>query len=400
VRIRRRALGLLLGAAVLFLIGTNVQAGWLYVLCALLLGAVFTGVLLPFAALRGLRAELIAPAETEQGGEAFVDVRLSNTARGVRWSVVVADAHLEHAEVFVPSVHPGERVELTTLRTPATRGEIVTHRLEVRSSAPFGVAERRRHLVVDAGTLVLPRVFPLGSMPFVDATPTNDTGIHPSPRRGHGPEYLGVREYRSGDSMRHVHWGLTARHGQVMVREFEQEQTRRLAVVIDTERDEGEAWTPLDRACSVAASLLDAASAHGHGARLAAARKPLFRIEWKSTTSSKRRRRSSAEKRRQVRAARPTRPHRSASRSSPRGNTSTSSSHGWPRRRLAEAGSTSQQSCAPAKAARRALAAGSVRTTSPTAPRRITRTRSASGGRGRAFRQRTIGQPRVPRGGC
>jgi uncharacterized protein (DUF58 family) len=108
-------------------------------------------------------------------------------------------------------------------------------------------------------------------MPFVDATVTNDTGIHPSPRRGYGPEYMGVREYRSGDSMRHVHWGLTARHGQVMVREFEQEQTRRLAVVIDTERDEGEAWTPLDRACCVAASLLEAASAHGHGARLAAA---------------------------------------------------------------------------------------------------------------------------------
>jgi uncharacterized protein (DUF58 family) len=271
VRIRKRALGLLLGAAVLFLIGTNVQAGWLYVLSALLLGAVVTGVLLPFAALRGIRAELVAPAETEQGGEAFVDVRLANTARGVRWSVVVADGHLEATEVFVSAIGPGDRVELTTLRTPARRGEIATRRVEVRSSAPFGVAERRRRLEVDATTLVLPRVFRLGAMPFVEATATNDAGIHPSPRRGYGPEYLGVREYRTGDSMRHVHWGLTARHGQVMVREFEREQTRRLAIAIDTERDEGDAWTPLDRACSAAASLLEAASAHGHGARLVAA---------------------------------------------------------------------------------------------------------------------------------
>jgi uncharacterized protein (DUF58 family) len=271
MRIRRRALGLLLGAAVLFMIGTNAQAGWLYVLCALLLGAVLAGVLLPFAALRGLRAELVAPSEAEQGGETFVDVRLSNTARGVRWSVVVADRHLEAAEVFVPSVRPGERVELTTLRRPERRGEARTERIEVRSSAPFGVAERRRRLPVDATTLVLPRIVPLERMPFVDATATNDVGIHRSPRRGHGPEYLGVREYRTGDSMRHVHWGLTARHGQVMVREFEQERTRRLAVVVDTERDEGESWTPLDRCCCVAASLLEAASAHGHGARLAAA---------------------------------------------------------------------------------------------------------------------------------
>ncbi len=70
--------------------------------------------------------------------------------------------------------------------------------------------------------------------------------------------------------MRHVHWGLTARHGQVMVREFEEERTRRLAIVVDTERDAGDVWTPLDRCCSVAASVLEAASAHGTGARLIA----------------------------------------------------------------------------------------------------------------------------------
>ena len=57
-----------------------------------------------------------------------------------------------------------------------------------------------------------------------------------------------------------------------MVREFEEERTRRLAIVVDTERDEGDAWTPLDRCCSVAASVLDAATAHGQGARLVAAR--------------------------------------------------------------------------------------------------------------------------------
>jgi uncharacterized protein (DUF58 family) len=71
--------------------------------------------------------------------------------------------------------------------------------------------------------------------------------------------------------MRHVHWGLTARHGQVMVREFEEERTRRLAVLVDTERDAGQAWTPLDRCCAVAASILQAAQAAGHGVRPIAA---------------------------------------------------------------------------------------------------------------------------------
>ena len=37
MRLRKRA-GLALGAGILFLLGTNVQAGWLFVLCALMLG--------------------------------------------------------------------------------------------------------------------------------------------------------------------------------------------------------------------------------------------------------------------------------------------------------------------------------------------------------------------------
>ena len=72
--------------------------------------------------------------------------------------------------------------------------------------------------------------------------------------------------------MRHVHWPSTARHGSVMVREFEEERTRRLAILVDASRDAGEVWTPLDRCCSAAASLALAASAEGHGVRLAAGR--------------------------------------------------------------------------------------------------------------------------------
>jgi uncharacterized protein (DUF58 family) len=77
-----------------------------------------------------------------------------------------------------------------------------------------------------------------------------------------------VREYRPGDPMRHVHWGLTARHGELMVREFEQERTPRLAIWLDTEPDDVEA---LDRCCTAAASIVDSATATGAGVRLSAA---------------------------------------------------------------------------------------------------------------------------------
>ena len=268
MRLRRRAAGLLLGAGVLFIIGTNVQAGWLFVLAALLLGALAAGMVLPLAALRGLHVELIAPDETRQHGEASIDLAVWNRGRVTRWGVVAHDAHLGGACVFVGTVRPGERVVVTTVRYAPRRGEAHTAWVELRSAAPFGVAERRARRAADARTLVLPQVWPLGPLGFVDTAVATEPAARTEPRRGHGPDYLTVRHYRPGDPMRQVHWGLTARHGQLMVREMEEERTPRLAVFVDTEGGDAEA---LDGCCAVAASIIDAATATGAGVRCVAA---------------------------------------------------------------------------------------------------------------------------------
>lgn len=267
-RLRKRALGLLVGAGVLFFLGTNVQAGWLFVLAALLLGVLVTGWILAARAVRHLDVARPAPDSVHQGEEALTDVEVTNRGRRTRRGVTVHDPHLQPAALWVGTVRPSERVEVSTVRVATRRGRHHAEPLTVRSSAPFGVAERRRRVPSEGSTLVLPAVEPLGHLPFIEAVSAVDVAIHSAPRRGQGPEYLGVREYRPGDSMRHVHWRSTARAGEVMVREFEFEQTRRLAIAIDASRDAGESWTPLDRVCSAAASVAVTSLAEGHGARL------------------------------------------------------------------------------------------------------------------------------------
>jgi uncharacterized protein (DUF58 family) len=271
-RPRSRALGLLGGAILLFFLGTNVQAGWLFVMAALLLGTLTVGAVLPVVAIRRVVAEVRAPQEAVGGQQTIVEVGLRNTGRGVRWSLLVADDHLEPVRSFVGSVRPGERVEVATLRTPRGRGRRETSEVVVRTSAPFGVLERSRRLPVEASTLVLPALVPVGPLWFVRPVATVERAEHASPRRGAGPDFLGIREYRPGDSMRHVHWPSTARHGTVMVREFEEERTRRLAIVLDVHDAEpvGDDPSPLDRVCTAAGSIALAAAHEGHGARLIA----------------------------------------------------------------------------------------------------------------------------------
>ncbi|MEO8476478.1 MAG: DUF58 domain-containing protein [Actinomycetota bacterium] len=271
-RLRKRAVGMSIGAALLFFLGTNVQAGWLFVIAALLLGAVVAGSILPARMVRRLEVERHAPAEVHQGDDVLVELSVTNRGRGMRLGVVASDPFLEPVDVTVPSLASGERAEVATRRRATRRGPQGGAPVGLRSTAPFGVAEHRRtvHDVSGTETLVLPAVFPIGVLPFVRSAATQAHAIHTLPRRGQGPDYLGIREYRPGDSMRHVHWPSTARTGVVMVREFEEEQTRRLAIVIDASLDEGDAWTVLDRVCAAAASVALAATAQGHGARLIA----------------------------------------------------------------------------------------------------------------------------------
>ncbi|HZP90415.1 MAG TPA: DUF58 domain-containing protein [Actinomycetota bacterium] len=268
---RRRAWGLVVGAALLFTVGTSVQAGWLLALASALLGAVIAGSLLPVRMVSGLEVERRAPGEAFQGDEVAVELVVVNRGRGVRLGLEIDDAHLGRTRVAVPSLAPGERAVIGTMRRASRRGANESSAVAVRSSAPFGVAERRRSLVLPGSTLVFPKVVRLEALPLVDALSTREHAMHAAPRRGAGPEYFGIREYRTGDSMRHVHWASTARHAQLMVREFEHERTRRLAIVLDTWADAGEEDTPLDACCSAAASVAFAALGRGRGVRLLAA---------------------------------------------------------------------------------------------------------------------------------
>ena len=231
-----------------------------------------SGLILPGRMLRGIELERRAPGEVVQGEEAFVDLIVTNRARGIRLGLTLDDTHVAPTSLYLTKVAPGERVELVTARPAAKRGVQEDSVVTVRSAAPFGVAERRRTVRVAGSTIVLPAVIPLGPLPFLAYASDPSRWSRSVPHRGTGPEYLGIREYRPGDSPRHVHWPSTARTGTVMVRELEEERTRRIAVVVDTLADVGEIGTPLDACCTVAASIARVAIAEGHGIRTVAMR--------------------------------------------------------------------------------------------------------------------------------
>ncbi|MDR1901979.1 MAG: DUF58 domain-containing protein [Treponema sp.] len=104
------------------------------------------------------------------------------------------------------------------------------------------------------------------------------TGLKNIRKRGHGMEFMSLREFQEGDSVRAIDWRATGRNRQsdgrqkVIVREYQEEQDQQVLILLDTGyrlyRREGEFALQFDSA--LGAMLLLAYVALKHGDSIAA----------------------------------------------------------------------------------------------------------------------------------
>jgi uncharacterized protein (DUF58 family) len=271
IRPTKRGVGFVGGAVFLFLIGTNVQSGWLFLLASLLIGVVVTGLVMTPRMVRRVEVDRRAPEEAFAGGSIDVDLVVRNTSRRNLLSLTIEDPHLSPFVAFVPDLAARTAVTLRTQRVAIRRGIVDSSELTVSSAAPFGVTRARRKVPARGRTVVFPRTVPFQGLPVLISSTKPLESANVRARRGTGLDFLQVREYQLGDSMRHIHWASTARAGSLMVREFEQEVPRRVGVLIDTSADTAGPVSALDLCCSVAASVVEEAGHLGAPAMLAAA---------------------------------------------------------------------------------------------------------------------------------
>jgi len=91
-------------------------------------------------------------------------------------------------------------------------------------------------------------------------------GIRNIRQRGEGHSFESLREYVRGDDPRGIDWKATARHGDLMVRQYEAERSQNVILVIDAGRLMLQSLGDrerLDHALSAALLLADVAAVHG-----------------------------------------------------------------------------------------------------------------------------------------
>lgn len=130
---------------------------------------------------------------------------------------------------------PGEvkTVELAIL--PTRRGLISLIDLRAELPDPLGLFQRRRPVLNEVGeVLIIPKRYRLPYLELGGKSEMKTGGDTASTVRGEGGEFMGLREYRTGDSLRKIHWKAWARSGQPIVKEFEEARFPRYGLVLDT----------------------------------------------------------------------------------------------------------------------------------------------------------------------
>ncbi len=216
----------------------------LLLLSALLAGPLFLCWRLVLTTLRGLTIRRKMPRGVCAGDLLVVNLEVTNGRRKTTSWALVAEEQIVRQNgareapvkpaVFFSHIQAGQTRRREYRGRLPQRGHYRVGPLRISTRFPFGLF----HGLVIVDQVDTLTVYPrLGSL--TAAWRSRHRESHEGTQRrklGHARmsgDFFGVREWQSGDSRRWIHWRSSARHNTLVVRQFEQQRHRDVAVLLD-----------------------------------------------------------------------------------------------------------------------------------------------------------------------
>lgn len=201
-------------------------------------GLVLTLRLLAWLSSFSLDADRPLPQTALEDERLNLTVNLRNHGPLTLWDLVLLDEHRmdqsSGAEGLVDSLASRGALRLRFLATCFhKRGRYRIGPLRVRARDPFGLYSFERALPLsEQEILLLPRP-ELIDLSREERLPSAFSwGLRASSGTGQGWDLRGLRGYRPGDPVRHIHWPQSARRGELLLKEFEHLRQRELTVLL------------------------------------------------------------------------------------------------------------------------------------------------------------------------
>jgi uncharacterized protein (DUF58 family) len=201
-----------------------------------------------FAMLKGSQVSRTTPRRAMCGELFAVELTLRNVRPWFSlWMMQVGDTVTGCGETLMPTnlftcVPPGKRVTGHYTLRLKHRGVYTFGPIHVTSRFPLGLIERGQVFPLSDQVLIYPRIGRLTPHAHRQLLGADELSAERRAQVGvFHDEFHHLREYRSGDNPRAIHWRTSARRGALILREFEQHREQQLALVVDL-------WEPAEKA--------------------------------------------------------------------------------------------------------------------------------------------------------
>jgi uncharacterized protein (DUF58 family) len=216
------------------LAATNTGNNLLYLILAMMLSFMAVSGVLSEQTMRHLRLERERPRRLFAGVPASFGVRLTNRKRRLPSFAL----HLSEADPgggrtashFVLKVPPGGREAWQYALTFPRRGRHYLPGLQTLTRFPFGLFAKVSRPILPDPVLVYPA---LRSLSPEEVPAVLDPGWRERDRRGQGANLRNLRPYRPGDDPRLLHWKISAKAGDLMVKELADEERPRVRLLVE-----------------------------------------------------------------------------------------------------------------------------------------------------------------------
>jgi uncharacterized protein (DUF58 family) len=132
-------------------------------------------------------------------------------------------------------IPPHEKIEVTAEVEAVKRGKYDFFSPIADSRFPLGLFKMSRRKKGEPDVLlVYPSYHELLSMDLPVALRFQKDGDSRVSKVGESLDFFGNREFREGDDPRHIDWIGSARSGEIIIKEFQQEYLSRIAIIVDT----------------------------------------------------------------------------------------------------------------------------------------------------------------------
>ncbi len=242
----REGLGYIVVWLLLLVTGLYQQINLILLVSGLAAGPIVASMFASASMLRKLRVMRRNPPYVFSGEPLILDYTLENARKWTAALALLIEDNLVPMDrsvsgstsltprVFFARVPRLEKARIRWQSQSPKRGKYRFRTLDLVTRSPFGLMERRVTATEPGQIIVYPRVGQLSrrwQLMQRQATETRRGQRHD--RSAQQQEYHGLRDYRPGDSPRWIHWRTSARLGQPMIKEFEQQNEQDLAILLD-----------------------------------------------------------------------------------------------------------------------------------------------------------------------